>query len=82
MKKKKDEDIIGFVVRKIDSNTLIIKDLDNEEFEITIPSVFHYSIGDAVAEGHDFSRKCKICKNEQLFDTKEEEWYCPVNHDD
>jgi len=76
-----DEDILGHVVQKIDSNTFIIKNLDSEEFQIEVPDIFHYSVGDAVAEGHDFSRKCKKCKNKQLYDSRKEEWYCPVNHE-
>jgi hypothetical protein len=75
------EEIIGHVIDKKDENTLTLKNLQNEVFEIEIPDIFHYSVGDAVPEGHDYSRKCKQCRNEQMYDSKNDEWYCPLGHD-
>lgn len=84
---KMEDNDIGFVVdsspetQRDGVDKYILQDLQANRFEVKIPIEYYYTEGDAVLERHVYTHQCLTCKNDMLYDEKEDEWYCPLKHD-
>jgi hypothetical protein len=72
-----NENDAGYVINKINSETYLLVDDENNQFKANIPSDFHYSYGDSVLQRHIYNEQCISCGNDMMYDSKESEWYCP-----
>lgn len=82
-----DDEIIGWVVDSFVGGVrdsmcgYVIQNEQGERWRVEIPDIFHYDVGDGVYEEHVYNEKCAKCGNERMYDSKEDEMYCPLGHD-